>query len=120
MKPSVIKQNVNDWKNIQRLISFYSSFFSLFIFNVLYCRRGSVIITFSVDFDAVDSEQVVKLTDSMENEGLLSALGSVTLVNITADRGNVPWHRFQIDDQRRAGQRHQMVADILTLYDFIT
>ena len=54
-----------------------------------FCRKGSVIITFSVNFDAVDSEQVVELTDSMENEGLLSALGSVTLVNITADKGNV-------------------------------
>lgn len=52
-------------------------------------RKGSVIITFSVNFDAVDSEQVVKLTEGMEYEGLLSEFGSVTLVNITANKGNI-------------------------------
>ncbi|XP_078344933.1 uncharacterized protein LOC144630436 [Oculina patagonica] len=53
---------------------------------LLSCRRGSVIVDFSVEFEAVDSHQVVKLADSMENEGLLSALGPVVLVNITADK----------------------------------
>lgn len=49
-----------------------------------------MIVHFSVEFEAVDSHQVVKLADSMENEGLLSALGFVVLVNITTDKGDVP------------------------------
>lgn len=48
-----------------------------------------MIVDFSVEFQAVDSHQVVKLADSMENEGLLSALGPLVLVNITADKGDV-------------------------------
>lgn len=48
-----------------------------------------MIVHFSVEFAAVDKDQVVKLADNMENEGLLSAFGSVVLVNITADKGEV-------------------------------
>lgn len=48
-----------------------------------------MIVHFSVEFEAVDSDQVVKLADGMGNEGLFSALGSVVLVNITADKGDV-------------------------------
>ena len=48
-----------------------------------------MIVHFSVEFAAVDKDQMVKLADNMENDGLLSALGSVVLVNITADKGDV-------------------------------
>ena len=48
-----------------------------------------MIVHFSVEFAAVDKDQVVKLADNIENEELLSAFGSVVLVNITADKGDV-------------------------------
>ena len=44
---------------------------------------------FSVEFEATDSDQVVKLADGMEIDGLLQELGSIVLVNVTADKGHV-------------------------------
>ena len=48
-----------------------------------------MIAHFSVEFEATDSDQVVKLADGMEIDSLLPALGSIVLVNVTADKGDV-------------------------------
>lgn len=52
---------------------------------LLFCRRGSVIVHFSVAFESVDSNQAINLIDDMEIKGLISSL-PVVLVNVTADK----------------------------------
>ena len=42
-------------------------------------------VNFSVVFEAVDSNQVMQLMDSMERQGLIST--PVVLVHVTADKG---------------------------------
>ncbi|XP_022801932.1 uncharacterized protein LOC111339520 [Stylophora pistillata] len=51
---------------------------------LLSCRKGSVIVHFTVAFYVVDSDQMVRLTENMSSKGGL--LASLVLVNITTNK----------------------------------